>query len=421
MTFDEISSSFESCMGAAGFGRALAAVSGGSDSLALLLSFGEWSKKRGVYVEAITVDHGLRPSSSDEAEYVRGLCEKIGIKHTTVKWVGDKPTSNIESTAREARYSLIGEYYRKNNFDCLLTAHHLNDQAETFFLRLFRGSGIDGLACMGRNSFLGGMNVIRPFLNIPKDALRKYLEEKKIKWIEDESNNDEKFLRNRIRAFLNSLPDRDKIAERINFATEEIAKAKRFIVEEFEKHRKNILNFSSFGSCAFSYAKLAQIDGDMSLRLLAHAAMKISGNAYKPRLEKLKNLLENIKKLSPADNFKTTFYGCVFEKFEENLIMVYREYNSIGEDKKLIFGEKILWDGRFSVELLANRDDISITHLENGKFTELLRRVKEIDPKKYRELREIRGIQKNIFYTLPLAMDGEKKYLIGSGDVSITF
>jgi tRNA(Ile)-lysidine synthase len=402
--------------------RILIGVSGGVDSLSLLISFYEWNNinNYNIYFESLTVDHGLRPSSRKEAIYVHNLCEKFKIKHVIKTWDGEKPKTNVEMIAREKRYSLMKEYYEKNNFDYLLVAHHLDDQAETFFIRLFRGSGIDGLASMEAVSNLYGMNIIRPFLKLPKDDLQKYLLAKNIKYIEDESNSDEKYLRNKIRNFLNSFDNKNEITQRIDFAIKEIDKSKQFIRDEFEKYKNKILKINSFGTCLFFYDKIKKMNYDMSLRILAYVSMKISGNIYKPRLEKLKRLCDTIINLSSEDKFRTTFYGCIFEKCNDNFIMVYREYNSIGDDVRLIYNEEVIWDSRFKIKLLVDENDLFIGHLKEGEFTSFLRDVRKNNPKKYKELREVVGIQKNIFHTLPI-VKRNNQYLIDFENININF
>lgn len=398
--------------------KVLIAVSGGVDSLSLLISFEKWNKRNNfnINIEAITVDHKLRATSTDEAQYVKNICDKIEIKHTIATWDGEKPTSNIELIAREKRYELIKEYFQENNFDILLLAHHGDDQAETFFIRLFRGSGIDGLASMNDISVLYDMKILRPFLGIHKNNLINFLNEENIKWVEDESNSDEKYLRNKIRAFLNSFENKNEIVDRINFAVKEINKSKVFINEEFEKYKSKILKFNTFGSCLLLYEKFKKINKDIALRILAFSAMKVSGNIYKPRLEKLQRLYDNIINLQSKDKFKYTFYGCVFEKYNDELLMVYREYNSIEEDKKLVFNKEIIWDNRFTVKLLQDRNDLIISHVKEGEFNKILEKTRKSNFEKYKELREIVGIQKNIFYTLPVLIENGE-YILESNDL----
>lgn len=128
--------------------RLAVAVSGGPDSMALLLLAQEWAAARGGRVSALTVDHGLRAELSAEAAQVAQWAGLLGVSHVALTWIGDKPTADIQAAAREARYCLLEEWCAASGVFHLLLAHHRDDQAETFLLRLARGSGLDGLAAI---------------------------------------------------------------------------------------------------------------------------------------------------------------------------------------------------------------------------------------------------------------------------------
>lgn len=392
------------------------AVSGGSDSLGLLLIANKWSKLNNSEIIALTVDHGLRKESPSETKYVNKICNDYGIEHKILVWEGDKPKSNIELEARENRYRLMSEYCRYNSIKYLLVAHHLEDQAETFFIRLFRGSGIDGLSSMNNITFIHNLNIIRPFLKVHKNDIKKYLIEKNIKWLEDSSNQDEKFLRNKIRNFLGSFDNTEKIIDRINFAIDGIGKTKNIINKQIERTKNKIVNFDPFGSCLFDRKKLLKEDEEIILKILAQISMEIGGKIYKPRLEKLKRLFEHIKS---TNNIKYTFYGCIFEQYNDNMIIVYREYNSIGENVKLIFNREVIWDNRFKIILKKDLADVTIGHVKEGKFNKVIEKLKKTDIKKYREMKEIKGIEKKIFYTLPFVVfNGE--YILDCNFVEVS-
>lgn len=375
------------------------AVSGGIDSMALMFIADKWCKNNNIELFVITVDHQLREESSKEAKYVAEICKKYNINHTILVWEGEKPQHNIELIARENRYNLISKFCKQNNINTLLIAHHLQDQTETFFIRLFRGSGIDGLASMNDINNMYGLTILRPFLECCKEDLQTFLEEKQIQWVEDPSNNDEKYLRNKIRKFLNSFDNKQEILSRINSAVENINESKLSINSLIKNIEKKIVSYNSFGTCLLDKNKLIEQDDIVALKILSTISMKISGNIYKPRLKKLKRLFETIKE---NEEVKYTFYGCVFETYKDNLIMIYREYNSILEDKKLICGEEVVWDNRFIVKLNKQVDDVVITHIKEGEFKTLLNNTKLNNREKYKELREVRGIEKNIFHTLPV-------------------
>lgn len=381
-------------------------VSGGSDSLGLLMILVKWAEQNNCDITAITVDHKLRDKSTMEANYVAELCQKIGVKHVILTWNDEKPTSNIELKAREARYKLVAKYCTDNSIKYFLTAHHMDDQAETFFIRLFRGSGIDGLASMQDINDLYGLTIVRPFLTIHKQQIKDYLLENDVKWFEDESNSDERFLRNKIRKFINSFENSNEIINRINFAVEEINKTKQIVNILIGKIEQSNVKFDPFGSCIFN-KKLLFEDDVLVLKILAKIAMNISGNVYKPRLEKLKRLLSVLRN---SDNVRYTFYGCIFEIYSKNLFIVYREYNAISDDIRLVYNNYVIWDNRFRIKLNKNIENIMVTHVKNGEFNSVLMETRKIDYKKYREMKEIKGIEKKIFYTLPtICID--KKYL----------
>jgi tRNA(Ile)-lysidine synthase len=182
------------------------AVSGGPDSLALLLLA---SATRPRTVEAATVDHALRPESAHEAKMVAAICEKLGIPHATltVEWK-QKPETAIQERARIERYQLIGRWLADRKLSVLVTAHHLDDQAETLLMRLNRGSGALGLAGMRPAAPLPvpGSNVrlLRPLLAWRHSELEEVCKAAGLKAVQDPSNQDEQFERIRVRKALAS-------------------------------------------------------------------------------------------------------------------------------------------------------------------------------------------------------------------------
>ena len=178
------------------------AVSGGPDSLALLLLAAE---ARPGDVEAATVDHALRPESRAEAEAVAKACEKLGVPHTilTAEWK-QKPETAIQERARMMRYRLIGEWARERGIKALVTGHHLDDQAETFLMRLARGAGVKGLAGMRRVSRGpgGAFALVRPLLGWRHSELEAVCSAAGLEPAQDPSNDDEQFERVRVRKAL---------------------------------------------------------------------------------------------------------------------------------------------------------------------------------------------------------------------------
>ena len=181
----------------------LLAVSGGPDSTALLYLAAEHAKRAGgPSLFAATVDHGLRPESAGEAAQVGALAARLGVAHVTLTWEGAKPATRLQERAREARYALLIAHAKDIGAEAIVTAHHLDDQAETVLMRLARGSGVAGLAGIPAESERGGMKILRPLLDVTKAELIAVCEDAGLAYFSDPSNHNEQFFRARLRKIL---------------------------------------------------------------------------------------------------------------------------------------------------------------------------------------------------------------------------
>ena len=180
------------------------AVSGGPDSLALLLLAHAALPDR---IEAATVDHGLRAESADEAAMVARICISLGIPHETqVVRLGP---GNLQDVARVARYGALGQWAGRRGLGAIATAHHADDQAETLVLRLNRASGLAGLAGVRARASVPGSDslpLLRPLLGWRRDELALVVARAGIEPVQDPSNRDLRFDRVRVR---NALADCD--------------------------------------------------------------------------------------------------------------------------------------------------------------------------------------------------------------------
>ncbi len=178
----------------------LLAVSGGPDSVALMLLAAEWLRGRAAPALSVaTVDHGLRTESRQEAEMVARWAGALLLPHTALVWQGAKPRSRLQERAREARYNLLFEHAARIGAGHVMTAHHADDQAETVLFRLLRGSGISGLSGMASSSRRNGIVLARPLLSCTKAELAAFCEAKGHPFIVDPSNNDPSYARARLR------------------------------------------------------------------------------------------------------------------------------------------------------------------------------------------------------------------------------
>ncbi len=179
--------------------KLLLAVSGGPDSVALMLLAARWSGRARVPVEVASVDHRLRDGSREEAEQVGAWAGALGFPHHVLTWVGEHPTTRVQERAREARYALLVECAARIGADHIVTAHHADDQAETVLLRLTRGSGPAGLAGMAPLTKLGPVTLARPLLDVPKADLVTICEAAGHPFFRDPSNENPAFARTRLR------------------------------------------------------------------------------------------------------------------------------------------------------------------------------------------------------------------------------
>ena len=178
----------------------LLAVSGGPDSVALMLLAARWSLRAERRIEVATVDHGLRAGSREEAEQVGEWARALGFRCHILRWEGDKPTRRVQERAREARYALLAKCARDIGEDCaIVTAHHADDQAETILFRLTRGSGVAGLSGMARVSTRDGVRLLRPLLGLRKSDLEAIRAAAGHPFFRDPSNESEIFARARLR------------------------------------------------------------------------------------------------------------------------------------------------------------------------------------------------------------------------------
>ena len=191
-------------------GRYLIGLSGGADSVALLMMLLPDIREGRIAVEAVHVNHGLRGAESDDDEtFCRRLCEQESIPLTVYR--ADLQGKTDEASARKARYGFFRERYEAFRADGLILAHHADDQAETFLMRLTRGAGPEGLECMREDETVDGIRILRPMLRIRREEIRAALKKDGTGWREDSTNTDTAYLRNRIRQEL--IPALEAISE----------------------------------------------------------------------------------------------------------------------------------------------------------------------------------------------------------------
>ncbi len=322
------------------------ACSGGPDSMALALLAAKWAAQQQVTMVALTVDHGLREASAKEAKQVGIWLKKYKLAHHILKWVGKKPASNIQETARKARYRLMADYCHAHHIAHLLVAHTQEDQAETFLLRLARGSGVDGLAAMATQSHVHDIALVRPLLEVTKKELLQYLKTQKQAFISDPSNENTAFDRIKIRKLLPELAKLGLSSDRLAKTAANMARARAHLEEETGKFLT--------GQCKIfpeGYALLRQIPAseEIALRALSTLIMCIGGQETKTRLNDLERLYREVKK---PDFRGATLGGCIFARHKKD-ILICREVKAAAGTVPAKTSETFFWDNRYEVKLLT--------------------------------------------------------------------
>ncbi len=322
------------------------ATSGGSDSLALAVLSHDWAVARGGAVQAVTVDHRLRPGSAAEALRVRRLLRPLGIAHRILTWRGPVPAANLQAVARAARYHLLLDHCARSGTLHLLLAHHRDDQAETLLLRLGRGSGLDGLAAMSAKVALPQAVVLRPLLALPRQRLAATLRARGIDWIQDPSNVDTVHARVRLRRLLPALAEEGLSAGRLAAAAGHLGRARAALEGAVAALLARAARIDPAGYIRLDPRPLCAAEAEVGLRALAHAVTTVGGRPYTPRWERLSSLFARI---AEAGFRGATLGGCRILR-RGDVLLIAREAAAV-ETLEVQPGSQVRWDGRFEISL----------------------------------------------------------------------
>ncbi|MFO7477372.1 MAG: tRNA lysidine(34) synthetase TilS [Methyloceanibacter sp.] len=335
------------------FPRVALAVSGGPDSVALMQLAASLPSRpaAGPEISVLTVEHGLRPGSRDEAEQAGRLAAKFGLPHTILTWEHEQlQAAGLQARAREARYDLMAAHCHAHSIPALVTAHHLEDQAETFLMRLKRGSGLDGLAAIPERGEWAGIVILRPLLDVPKARLVATLETAGIGYVSDPSNVDPRFERARMRERADALAALGLTPEAIALTARRLRRAR----EALEQAARDFLachsEIDEAGYATIGRDALLGAPQEIALRALARLIATVGGAETPLQLAKLEALLEAIQ----AHPDKAHTLGrCRIAPIKGRL-GIFREVRGEGlPEVRLRPGERTLWDNRFCIELGA--------------------------------------------------------------------
>ncbi|MGQ0673904.1 MAG: tRNA lysidine(34) synthetase TilS [Hyphomicrobium sp.] len=342
------------------------AVSGGADSMALMLLVWRWITLRGVpsqtpdgraSVLVLTVDHGLRAGSAADAVFVCAAAGRLGFRSAALAWEGEKPATAIQNAARSARYRLMHSYLAREGGGTtgvapepvrpLVTAHHQDDQAETVFMRLARGSGLDGLAGMRVRTDVFGLDVRRPLLNVPKSRLVATLEAAGQRWVEDPSNENPAFERVRWRQALSKLQPLGLSSEHIAASVARLRRASDALdCATWGLARAAGLDIHAGAYASYDAGRAKGAPEELSIRLLGWLLAHFGGQQEPASLAAVEELDSRLR----SGKFETcTLGGCIVARRSDR-VEVFREPGREGlATVALEAGRSTIWDHRFRV------------------------------------------------------------------------
>ncbi|MBE1282021.1 MAG: tRNA lysidine(34) synthetase TilS [Rhodobacteraceae bacterium] len=313
------------------------AVSGGGDSVALLHVLQRLMQDSDSRLFAATVDHGLRPESVQEARQVADLCERLGVEHSILRWRGWEQQGNLQDQARRARYQLLTDWAKSQNIPLLALGHTADDQAETLLMRMARASGVTGLSAMPVKRTVAGVSLFRPMLEISRDMLRAYLRHHDLTWIDDPSNEDERFERVRIRKAMEVLRPVGLTPLALSQVASNLGKAREALDWYTFLAARDLADVVA-GAVVLDNRQFRALPLEISRRLLVRAMTWVSDADYPPRRTGVSDALNAIR-----TGQSLTLHGCrVIVRRDKCWIC--REFQAV-RDHETSVAET--WDGRW--------------------------------------------------------------------------
>ena len=296
----------------------IVAVSGGPDSLALAFLSKIYSIKNKLKVKFYIIDHKLRTESTSEAKYVKNILKKFHINAEILSWHGTKPKNNIQSLARAKRLDLLFSRCKKFGITNILLGHHQEDLFENFFIRILRGSGLKGLVSFGKKTKINNITVLRPLINQKKEDL--ILVSKKVFgfYVTDPTNDDEKFLRIRVRKLLNMLKNDGLNKKKFNDTIFNLKKSNDVIDYYVNKNLQSNTFFSYKKNQLIICNKFFDQPYEIVFRSLSESINLVGKNYYASRGRKIDRVIEDIQKKA---FLRCTLGNCMIEKVNQTVII----------------------------------------------------------------------------------------------------
>ena len=328
------------------------AVSGGSDSSALMRLAADWTRIHhpGLLLSVLTVDHGLRASAAAEAVQVGEWAADLGLPHHVLRWNEEpKPASGIQARARAARYGLMAAWCRAHAATALLTAHTLDDQAETVLMRLSRTMRPESLAGIRPAGNWQGLPLLRPLLGVKRQALRDWLSDLDQPWIEDPSNADARFERVRARRALAGMGMAS--TERLAALAGKSAKATELLERSARRWIATWLREHDAGICHVTLADFRDLPEALQERILAIVIERYGAGQMVPEADELQRLARWV--CSGEGPVRCTLGGALLGRRKAGFWVTREAARIAAAPQQVPESGKLLWDNRFLVESVA--------------------------------------------------------------------
>ncbi|MFP3012846.1 MAG: tRNA lysidine(34) synthetase TilS [Rickettsia sp.] len=397
MLYEKFEYNINNLIGNFGLSKIAVAVSGGSDSVALLYLANIWVEKNNIELSVISVDHNLREQSKQETHYIQNISNNLNRKHYSLYFDHQNNFSNLQERAREGRYDLMTNLCLKLDILVLLTAHHADDYIENFCLRLERNSGIFGLSSSNINWY-NNIQMIRPLYNIPKSELVEYLVSHNIKWFEDESNSSDKYRRNVIRQKLAKGEDyikADIILQQLEINDLLDNKFKPELISAIAEAVK----IFEYGFAFLDLVKFDKFSNEVKVQIINFLLIIISGQSRAARFYSVEPIL---KLITQDVNFKNTLHGCVINRIQ-NELLIYREFGKKLPESKILLDKSVIWDNRFCITRNQETQNCFVTHLSLEDY-KMIKKQLDLEPLKNLSCKNHNAI----LFTLPIIKILEK-------------
>ncbi len=327
-------------------------LSGGIDSMALLHLIKNFiDDKRNVPINCIPmiIDHNLRNVSETESKEVKKISENLGFNTQIKKINSSKPNGNIQNWARKQRRNILFQKCLELSANLIL-GHHCDDQAETLFMRITRGSALDGLSGMNEITPWNGIFIVRPLLSYRKKQIKNYVRNNKIIYFEDSSNNNNKFERVKTRFYLNHIKkniwhDVTNDLNHFSNLNSNLLKKTDYFFKNWSN--KNII-IHECGAVRVDYASFRNIFEKsflFALRIVGKIIQTVGGNEYAPKRKKTSDLINFLF----AEKFKKKSLGNVNISLNQGYLFFIRENRNLNFGLNIKQNKYYIFDGRFLV------------------------------------------------------------------------